>query len=350
LFKLSGTTATSYASTKITSDQTITIGAQNTWVTVGNVTANGVNNWSYLSNVLTPANTNADGYYLLEYSASVSVTNAGDTYEMGVFIGNSSKAELTSQRKLAATTSTRTINGNGIFNVNGSESTITLKIRNLTSANNLIVRRALLGTEQLKYVDYDTPLPITLADFNAEVFGHSIILKWATASETENMGFNIYRKTNEEPFELIASYTGNSELIGNGTVTETNQYQFVDENVKAGERYQYLLADVSYHTDEIKHVDFIREAYIPVGLTLGEAYPNPFNPQCSILYALDINEHVRIDLFDISGKAVKTLVDRDHISGNYELVVNEPSLNSGLYVVRIQVGDQVKTRKIMMLK
>jgi Secretion system C-terminal sorting domain len=351
MFKLGDTTPNAIAAMKITSDESVTINTIDTWETIGTYTLINSNLWDFSSNVFTLNSTNAYGYYYLEFATSLSTTalSGGDDVELGVFVDDTQNSELTVSRRLSSSSDVGAVCGVGLFQADGP-STVTIKIRNTTSANNLTIKKSMVGFSQIRYVQSDTPLPISLNSFDVEQQGNAVKLSWQTASEVENLGYKIYRKVNDDMFTEISSYTYNDALRGQGTTTDIHDYEFIDTNVDPAIEYTYLLADISYQLDEIKHMDYIRTIYLPRGIKLEKVYPNPFNPQCTIPYILDINEHIRIDLLDISGKAVKTLVDKYHTSGNYYVSVNEPSLNSGLYFVRIQAGDQIKTQKIMMLK
>ncbi len=114
-----------------------------------------------------------------------------------------------------------------------------------------------------------------------------------------------------------------------------------------------------YETDNliIKMFDFdnpvpVEETEIiqPVQFSLSQNYPNPFNPQTSINFSIPKKEHVQINLYDISGKKVKTLLDETKNSGSYKLTFNIGDLASGLYLYRLQAGAVSLTKKLVLLK
>ena len=82
------------------------------------------------------------------------------------------------------------------------------------------------------------------------------------------------------------------------------------------------------------------------------AYPNPFNPDITIAYNIPEQGDVSIDLFDMNGRFVENLVNREHQAGAYDINYHAEDLSSGLYVCRILVEgfDQAITRKILLLK
>ena len=89
---------------------------------------------------------------------------------------------------------------------------------------------------------------------------------------------------------------------------------------------------------------------LPREFSLSQNYPNPFNPETTISYALPEPAHVRIDIFNILGQRVTTLVDRDQDAGNCNVVWDARENASGIYLYRIVTRDFVETKKMLLLK
>ncbi len=89
---------------------------------------------------------------------------------------------------------------------------------------------------------------------------------------------------------------------------------------------------------------------IPNSFSLSQNYPNPFNPVTVINYSVPSAEMVKLEVFDILGNAVKTLVNENKSAGNYEVTFNAGNLSSGIYYYRINAGDYTETRKMMLIK
>jgi len=352
-FKLGDTSPNACGGMIITGDQSVEISAQDTWTTIGDYTLNDAYLWELSSNVFSINSTNAYGYYYMEHSTSLTTADAaGDDIELGVFIGNTLQPELTASRRLSSNTDVGCACSVGLLQVDGPASayTITMKVRNTTSSNNLTIKKSMLGFSQIRYVYSDTPLPISLNSFDIKQHGQAVKLSWQTASEIENLGYKIYRKENNGIFEEISSYAYNDALRGQGTTTEMHNYEFIDTSVEPGKEYTYLLADISYQLEENQHHDYVRKVYIPVGIEVGDAYPNPFNPQSIIPFNLDIEKNVKIDLHDASGRRIKTLTNETYTAGTHKILIQEPLLCSGLYFVRIVSGNKVMTRKIILMR
>ena len=93
----------------------------------------------------------------------------------------------------------------------------------------------------------------------------------------------------------------------------------------------------------------------PTAFELLGNYPNPFNPATKIRYALDRDEHVRIEIFNLLGRRVRTLWDARQVPGVHELAWNSEGergeeLSSGVYFLRITAGDQTRTGKMTLLR
>lgn len=94
---------------------------------------------------------------------------------------------------------------------------------------------------------------------------------------------------------------------------------------------------------------------LPDGYSLSQNYPNPFNPTTSIDYSLPTSQHVTIEVFNINGRKVKTLVDEVVGAGSHTVTWNATSddgsrVASGIYLYRFIAGDAVQTNKMTLLK
>ena len=105
-----------------------------------------------------------------------------------------------------------------------------------------------------------------------------------------------------------------------------------------------------YPTD-VKAID----SKIPTQYVLNQNYPNPFNPTTTISFSVPQKEYVRIEVYDILGKLIKTIVDKEVGAGNYSVVWegNDQAgakVASGMYLYRIQAGSFSSVKKMLMLK
>ncbi|MEJ2055778.1 MAG: FlgD immunoglobulin-like domain containing protein, partial [Calditrichaceae bacterium] len=204
----------------------------------------------------------------------------------------------------------------------------------------------------------DFSLPVELQSFTAKAGNGKVELNWTTASEIDNAGFAILRSLQKEnEYEEIDSYRTNDALKGAGNSSTTHQYKYIDQMVGNGMTYWYKLVDVDYNGVRLEHgpvcaspnasevnIDPVSSS-IPAKFSLAQNYPNPFNPSTHISF--DIPElknglmNVKITVYDMLGKNIKTLLESPLAAGPYEIEwdgmneFNRP-VPSGLYICQLQ--------------
>ena len=88
----------------------------------------------------------------------------------------------------------------------------------------------------------------------------------------------------------------------------------------------------------------------PLKYDLYNNYPNPFNPSTIIKYDLPKSSFVKLIIYDILGRKIKTLVNKEQIAGKYEVPFIGSNLASGVYFYRIEAGNFIETKKMVLLK
>lgn len=186
--------------------------------------------------------------------------------------------------------------------------------------------------------------PVELTSLSGESVRNSALLTWSTATETNNRGFEVERKTDNEWNKI-------SFIEGKGNTAQMNSYSFTDKNLKNG-KYTYRLKQVDYDGSYEYSPAIEVDIASPEEFALNQNYPNPFNPRTVISYQLAVNSYVKVTLYDVLGNLVAVLVDMEQESGyyNYELGINNVPLSSGVYYYRLQAGDFVSTKKMVLLK
>ena len=89
---------------------------------------------------------------------------------------------------------------------------------------------------------------------------------------------------------------------------------------------------------------------IPNGFSLRNAYPNPFNPVTTIQFGLPIDTKMSIDVYDIQGRFVETLINRNMLAGYHSISWNASSHSSGIYFIKMQAGSYIRTQKLILVK
>jgi hypothetical protein len=89
---------------------------------------------------------------------------------------------------------------------------------------------------------------------------------------------------------------------------------------------------------------------IPKGFKLEQNFPNPFNPSTSINFAIEKNGHVSLNVYNAEGKFIKELMNKQMISGNYEIKFDGENLPSGVYFYKIEFDGKTDTKKMLLIK
>lgn len=185
-------------------------------------------------------------------------------------------------------------------------------------------------------------IPVELVSFTASADDGSVVLQWSTATETNNRGFSVQKKTTGEWISI-------GFVNGTGTSTKMNSYTFTDNGYSSGKTY-YRLKQVDFdgtftYSGEIE-VDNLQ----PLTFGLSQNFPNPFNPSTVINYQIPEKGNVSLKLFDILGNEVATLVSAEQEAGSYNLTFNASGLASGTYIYKLSSGENVSVRKMTFIK
>jgi hypothetical protein len=89
---------------------------------------------------------------------------------------------------------------------------------------------------------------------------------------------------------------------------------------------------------------------IPEAFKLEQNYPNPFNPSTTISFGLPKETHVLLEVYDILGRKVATLVDEQRVAGSYTVTFDASHFGSGVYFYRIKAGDQFLAKRMLLVK
>ncbi len=196
-----------------------------------------------------------------------------------------------------------------------------------------------------KLISVERPLPVDLVDFNTSVTGADVVLNWATYSEINNAGFEI-----ERTVLPTNTWSRIGQVKGNGSVNTFSKYSYVDRNLQSG-IYHYRLKQIDFNGN-------FEYFQLPEAVTIGvpdkyfvdQNYPNPFNPHTTIAYGIPQAGNVVLKIFDMAGREVKTLVNEYKDAGYYVARFDGSSLSSGTYIYRIESGNFVSAKKMVLLK
>lgn len=186
-------------------------------------------------------------------------------------------------------------------------------------------------------------VPVELLQFTAMTDGNKVSLNWETASETNNRGFEILRSSDKINWSSIGF------VDGFGTSSEEHNYSFSD---------LYPVNSKSFYS--IKQIDFNGEfkIYGPIEVeftgnmdyTLEQNYPNPFNPSTSIKFSIKEKGNVSLTVFDLLGREITTLLEKEMEAGSYSISFDASNLVSGVYVYQLKSGNFIASKKMMLVK
>ncbi|KAA3606541.1 MAG: T9SS C-terminal target domain-containing protein [Calditrichaeota bacterium] len=208
----------------------------------------------------------------------------------------------------------------------------------------------------------DASLAVELDSFQARQIENSINLSWATGSEKDNEGFNLYRKTESTDYVKIGSYKTHTELLGQGNTSVETFYSFTDDSeLQNGELYTYLISDVETNGLETSHNEMSQSVLFEFQTQevkryeLAQNFPNPFNPTTTISYQLAKDTKVSLKIYNILGEFVKELKNDFQHQGSYSVDWDGTNkegkqVSSGVYFYKISAGNFTKTNKMILLK
>jgi hypothetical protein len=188
-------------------------------------------------------------------------------------------------------------------------------------------------------------VPVEFVSFTAEASGNDVVLKWSTATETNNRGFTVERSLQQG--NKIWQQIG--FVNGSGTSTERRAYTFHDKDVMNG-KYSYRLKQEDFKGSFNYSGAVEVEVGGPAEFALEQNYPNPFNPTTNINYSLDKDGFVTLKVFNSLGQQVAELVRGFEKTGNHKVTFDGSGLSSGIYYYRIESGSNTLVKKMMLIK
>jgi hypothetical protein len=196
----------------------------------------------------------------------------------------------------------------------------------------------------------DQALSVFMAFFNAISTVDGIDLDWATHSEVSNWEWIVYRKEGgESAFQEIA------RLPGAGTTNATTYYHYSDTNVDPGKIYYYRIASEDFDGTVYNYPQVAKSTLTPsvTMFALYPNYPNPFNNQTTIRFDIGESANTIVDIFDVSGRRVRRLVEGELKPGSYNYNWNgqdehHNDVSSGVYLVTLSSKNYFRAIKLVL--
>ena len=199
-----------------------------------------------------------------------------------------------------------------------------------------------------------TVVPVEISAFTCTQKEKTVVIKWKTESEQANLGFNIYRRKQDESKSVRINDT---IINGAGTSASVHSYEYLDESVEMNTTYTYKLEDVSlsgkkhFYPVEIK----ISVTSAIKDFSLDQNYPNPFNPETIIKYQLPKSCDVVIKIYNTPGQEIKTLINEKRNAGYHKIIWDGKDnsgqiVSTGIYLYQIKAEKYIAIKKMIFLQ
>ncbi len=204
-------------------------------------------------------------------------------------------------------------------------------------------------------------VPVTLSHFSATLTAQNYVqLTWISQSESNLMGYNVYRSTNEE----LSSAIQICPMIAGTNTSMAQTYTYNDKELVEDGTYYYWLQSVDLDGTTGFHgpVSVVFSINgdegapsIPTATKLDNAYPNPFNPNTTIRYQLKDPGKVKIDIYNLKGHPVRSFSRCHDAAGRYSIVWDGSdssgnALPSGVYLYKMSSGGYNAIKKLVLQK
>lgn len=188
-------------------------------------------------------------------------------------------------------------------------------------------------------------VPVELVSFTANVINNAVALNWETATEINNYGFNIERKTEDQEWNNIGF------VEGQGNSTSKNSYSFIDKNLTGTNKFQYRLKQLD-SDGSFKYSNEVEVEINPTAFTLYQNYPNPFNPSTVIEFSLPEAVDVSLTIYDALGQKITELVNNHLEAGYHRYQWNAPQsgIATGVYFYELKTEKFVSVKKMLLMK
>ena len=189
----------------------------------------------------------------------------------------------------------------------------------------------------------EVAIPVELLSFDAILDGSDVSLRWATASETNNAGFEVQ-------MDAGSGFQALGFVDGHGTTTEAQTYSYAVRDLDPG-TYLFRLKQIDFDGAFEYHGDLEVSVETPDQYVLMPAYPNPFNPEATVRFAVRDSAPVTLTLHDALGRQVTTLYSgTPEANQTLSVRIDGSGLPSGLYLVRLTGSNFSASQAVTLLK
>jgi hypothetical protein len=260
----------------------------------------------------------------------------------------------------------RSSNSDGVWTEIGGASSV-------SSATGVVTWNGITSAGQFAAVVEEAALPVELNSFTASSVRLNTELKWSTATEVNNHGFEVERKNvSSLKHQGSGVITSTWKPCTPGRETSNDQWTRRQDSSKGMEHsnvartsiplYRYRTLAAGKYSYRLKQIDrdgkfsYSPEVEVMVGsvpnvFALEQNYPNPFNPSTTIGFTIQVSGLTKLKIYDMIGKEVTTLVNEFLEAGVYhQRTFDASQLASGVYLARLSSGSQTQIKKLVLMK
>jgi len=203
---------------------------------------------------------------------------------------------------------------------------------------------------------FNTILRENSADYFAEIYfdtSSSAVLKYSNIQggwegegnvdiepifrDPENSDFHLMATNCDDPYDSPCIDMGHPDILDS----------LIDCDWGLGEER----SDMGAYGGGEGYVDIEEiSSILPEKIILSQNYPNPFNASTTIQYTLPMQSDVTIHIYNLLGRKVETLIDKKEQAGYHQVIWQADDLSSGVYFYKIQAGDYIETKKMVLIK
>ncbi len=216
--------------------------------------------------------------------------------------------------------------------------------------NSVDVTMTSAGSDVAPDLHLNPVVPVELSSFKVLMEQKRIILTWTTETESNNLGFEIFKKQNSDNFHKLGF------VLGHGTTTMRHNYSYEDDQLVNGTYYYQLKQidlDGTFELSEIKSVT----VSLLSGFGLEKIYPNPFNLETMIHYQVSEGgpTNVELRIYNSLGELVRTLINEQQSPGKYFVIWDGRDdhgnmMSSGIYINHLITKDHISNLKMIYMK
>jgi len=183
----------------------------------------------------------------------------------------------------------------------------------------------IINLEEIAAIVNDEPF-VSVQSFSGQPAAGNNKLEWISNVEIRNEEWIISRALENGTIEQVGTLEGEEFNL------RPKQYKFIDNNIQGGEKYIYILANRSESDNVTIHDTLNIQSQIPHSVRIISNYPNPFNSTTTISFSLNIKSKIRLEIYDILGNKIKTLINDEVLEAQFYKVIWQGQNNHGVTV------------------